>query len=216
MQLDVFYIIAMLIYTALALIALWGVFCVVMVWQRVAQKRFRTEAQQSEFLDALEGPLKQGDFDAVVELCSGDRRATPQLVELAVANRGIGFAKVRALVMDRFQRDVLADLEYRLSWVSTVIKTAPMIGLFGTVLGMMGAFATLASAENVDPTQLADDINVALRTTACGLAIAIPLVLCMASVNVRIRKMEDLVASGLTRFLDVFRSAPGVAGRSKG
>lgn len=216
MQLDVFYIIAMLIYTALALIALWGVFCVVMVWQRVAQKRFRTEAQQSEFLDALEGPLKQGDFDAVVELCAGDRRATPQLVELAIANRGIGFAKVRALVMDRFQRDVLADLEYRLSWVSTVIKTAPMIGLFGTVLGMMGAFATLASAENVDPTQLADDINVALRTTACGLAIAIPLVLCMASVNVRIRKMEDLVASGLTRFLDVFRSAPGVAGRAKG
>ena len=215
MQLDVFYIIAVLIYTALALIALWGVFCVVMVWTRVGQKRFRSEAQQTEFLDTLEAPLKKGDFDTVVELCEGDRRAMPQLVELAVENRGIGFTKVRQLVMDRFQRDVLADLEYRLSWVSTVIKTAPMVGLLGTVLGMMGAFATLASAENVDPTQLADDINVALRTTACGLAIAIPLVLCMASVNVRIRKMEDLLASGLTRFLDTMRGAPGVAGRAK-
>lgn len=215
MQLDVFYIIAVAIYSALALVALWGLFCVVMVWSRVAQKRFRTEAQQSEFLDALEEPLKKGDFDAIIELCDGDRRATPQLVELAVANRGIGYAKVRQLVMDRFQRDVLADLDYRLSWVSTVIKTAPMIGLFGTVLGMMGAFATLASAENVDPTQLADDINVALRTTACGLAIAIPLLFCMASVNVRIRKMEDLVASGLTRFLDTFRLAPGVAAKGK-
>ncbi len=215
MQLDVFDIIATLIYIVLALIALWGVWCVVMVWRRVGQKRFRTEAQQSEFLDTLEGPLKQGNFDAVVELCDGDRRAMPQLIELAVENRGVGYAKVRQLVMDRFQRDVLADLEYRLSWVSTVIKSAPMVGLLGTVLGMMGAFATLASAENVDPTQLADDINVALRTTACGLAIAIPLVLCMASVNVRIRKMEDLVASGLTRFLDTLRAAPGFGSRGK-
>ena len=90
-----------------------------------------------------------------------------------------------------------------------------MIGLLGTVLGMMGAFATLASGDNVDPALLADDINVALRTTACGLAIAIPLVLCMASVNVRIRKMEDLIASGLTRFLDSMRGAPGISLRGK-
>ena len=215
MELNVFDIIAAIVYTSLALIALWGVFCVVMVWTRVGQKRFRTEAQQAEFLDTLEAPLKKGDFDAVAELCEGDRRAMPQLVELAVENRGIGFMKVQQMVMDRFQRDVLADLEYRLSWVTTVIKTAPMIGLLGTVLGMMGAFATLASGDNVDPALLADDINVALRTTACGLAIAIPLVLCMASVNVRIRKMEDLIASGLTRFLDSMRGAPGISLRGK-
>jgi biopolymer transport protein ExbB/TolQ len=84
-----------------------------------------------------------------------------------------------------------------------------MLGLLGTVIGMMGAFATLATAETVDATQLADDINVALRTTAAGLAIAIPLVIAMAAVNVRIRKMEDLVAAGLTRFLDSYRAALG-------
>ena len=44
-------------------------------------------------------------------------------------------------------------------------------------------------------------------TTACGLAIAIPLVLCTASINVRIRKMEDLVAGGLTRFFEGLRVA---------
>ena len=111
MELNVFDIIAAIVYTSLALIALWGVFCVVMVWTRVGQKRFRTEAQQAEFLDTLEAPLKKGDFDAVAELCEGDRRAMPQLVELAVENRGIGFMKVQQMVMDRFQRDVLADLE---------------------------------------------------------------------------------------------------------
>jgi len=71
----------------------------------------------------------------------------------------------------------------------------------------MGAFNTIAGKQNVEPDMLAADISLALITTACGLAIAIPLVLCTASINVRIRKMEDLVGSGLTRFLESFRAA---------
>ena len=197
------------IYIILALIALWGAFCVTMVWSRVASQRFRTEEHQDEFLDALDEPLGKGDFDSAVELCDGDRRAVCQLAMLAIANRGIGFAKVRQLIMDRFQRDVLADLEDRLAWVNTVIKSAPMVGLLGTVIGMMGAFGKLATMENVKPDVLADDISVALITTASGLAIAIPLVMAITVINVRIRKLEDLAAAGLSRFLESFKSALG-------
>jgi biopolymer transport protein ExbB/TolQ len=109
------------------------------------------------------------------------------------------------LLTERFQRDVLAELEQNISWVTTVIKTAPMLGLFGTVVGMIGAFATLASAQSVDATALASDINVALYTTAIGLSIAIPLVMVLNAVNNRIRHMEELVGSGVTRFLEAFR-----------
>ncbi len=207
---------AVLIYTALALIALWGAFCVIMVWRRVAQVRFRDEREQSEFLDQLDEQLRGGDFDAAGQMCDGDLRALPQLVLLAAANRQLGFTKVRDVLVDRFRRDVLADLEHRLSWVETVIKSAPMVGLFGTVVGMMGAFSKLAGAqaEAVSPSILANDISLALITTACGLAIAIPLVLARASVNVRIRQLEDLVGFGLTRFLETFKTALGrVRGR---
>ncbi|MFH1267144.1 MAG: MotA/TolQ/ExbB proton channel family protein [Planctomycetota bacterium] len=197
------------IYGLLALIALWGAFCVIIVWRRAGQTRFRSEQEQSEFLDALDQNLAAGDYDGAVELCNGDHRAMVQLAMLALVNRNIGYTKIRILLSDRFQRDVLSDLEYRLSWVYTVIKTAPMVGLLGTVVGMMGAFSKLAAGrgENVDPTLLADNISLALITTACGLAIAIPLVLCTASINVRIRKLEDLVGSGLTRFLESFRAS---------
>lgn len=202
---NVFAILGNLMYMMLALLALWGAFCVVMVWSRVREKRFRSEDEQSEFLDALDKPLQQGDFDGAETLLEGDRRAMSQLALLAVLNRRIGYSKVRQLLVDRFQRDVLADLEYRLNWVNTVIKSAPMVGLLGTVMGMMGAFKTLATETNVKPEQLAGDISFALVTTAAGLAIAIPLLLATASINVRIRKMEDLVAAGLTRFLETFR-----------
>jgi biopolymer transport protein ExbB len=198
------------IYFALAMIALWGAFCVILVWRRVAQTRFRNEDEQSAFLDKLDESLAADDFQAAAEFCDNDDRAMPQLALLAVANRNIGYAKVRALIADRFQRDVLSDLEHRLSWVYTVIKSAPMVGLLGTVVGMMGAFGKLANAgENPEATQMADDISLALVSTACGLAIAIPLVLASASVNVRIRKMEDLVSVGMTRFLETFKAALG-------
>ncbi|NLF68979.1 MAG: MotA/TolQ/ExbB proton channel family protein [Candidatus Anammoximicrobium sp.] len=200
-------------YGAQAIVALWGAYCVVMVWRRVAQKRFRSEEEQTEFLTAVEDPLARGDFDSASGICEGDVRAVPQLALLAIANRNLGFSKVRQLVVDRFQRDLMADLEHRISWINTVIKSAPMLGLFGTVLGMMGAFAKLAAAETVKPTELANDISLALITTAIGLAIAIPLGIAMASINVRIRKMEDLIISGLTHVLENLRDGLEVRGR---
>jgi biopolymer transport protein ExbB/TolQ len=136
----------------------------------------------------------------------------PQLALLAIESRAAGFSKVRQMIIDRFQRDVMADLEYRVSWVNTMIKSAPMVGLLGTVLGMMGAFGKLATAENIKPDQLASDISLALITTAGGLAIAIPLVISMASINVRIRKMEDLAISGLTHVLESLRTGLNARG----
>ena len=130
-----------------------------------------------------------------------------QLSQLALENRRLSFAKVKQLIADRFQRDILQDLEHRLSWVSTVIKAAPMIGLLGTVLGMMGAFGKLAGSDNVEAQALANDIMFALITTACGLAIAIPLVLAVAFINIRIKKMEDLVGYGINQFLEIFKEA---------
>ena len=200
-------------YGALALVALWGAFCAIVVWRRINQCRFRTEEAQNTFLAQVEENLNGNNFDAVVDQCQGDRRVIPQLVMLAVANRNLGYNKLRALVADRFRRDILSDLEYRLSWVSTVIKTAPMLGLFGTVLGMMGAFDQLASGEKVDPKVLASNISLALITTAIGLTIAIPLIMAVASINVQMRKMEDLVGQGLTTFFDLLKGViPGAGG----
>ena len=204
----IFGFLAFCIYFVMAGIAMWGAFCVIMVWSRVKQKQFQSEDQQLLFLEAVEEPLSRGDFDTASEICEGDRRATCQLSQLAILNRRLGFAKVKQLVADRFQRDVLQDLEYRLSWVNTVIKAAPMVGLLGTVLGMMAAFSKLAIPnQTVQVDQLALDIQFALITTACGLAIAIPLVLCTAYINVQIRKMEDLVAYGVNQFMEIFKES---------
>jgi biopolymer transport protein ExbB len=81
-------------------------------------------------------------------------------------------------------------------------------------MGMMGAFGKLAASANVSPDMLAKDISIALITTAIGLAIAIPLMLMVASINIRIRKMEELVGAGIARVLDAIRDSPAAAAAS--
>jgi biopolymer transport protein ExbB/TolQ len=196
-------VIAQMLYVVLLLIALWGAFCVIMVWLRIAQKRFRDELEQDEFFQDVDKMLANGDAASLQGTLAEDLRAMPQMTALAIENRQMGRVRLQQFLVDRFQRDVLADIEYRLSWVQTVIKSAPMVGLLGTVMGMMGAFAKLATAENVAPDALAQDISFALVTTACGLAIAIPLVFCTASINIKIRKMEDLMSNGIERLFEL-------------
>jgi len=64
-----------------------------------------------------------------------------------------------------------------INYIALVAQAAPMLGLFGTVYGMVQAFATLAVSGQADPVQLAADIQVALLTTFWGLLTAIPALL---------------------------------------
>jgi biopolymer transport protein ExbB len=205
-----------LCYLFLAVDALWGLYCVVVVWRRLRQARFANEAEQARFLEQWEANVNGDEF--ATSAGDSDERIVAQLGRLTMENKGLEPVKLRHLLADRFQRDFSSDLEYRMSWINTVIKTAPMLGLFGTVLGMMSAFGKLGgNSGNVEATGLASDISLALITTAIGLAIAIPLSLCVAGLAIQIRKAEDLVNAGLARILDAYTlSLRAVAARRKG
>jgi len=192
------------IYLIQAIVAVIGTVCSIIVWRRLGRLRFKSEKAMDEFVTQVEAHLMNGDVQSAAALCEGDGRAVPQLLLLALANRGLGYQKVRQLLTERFQRDVIAGLETNLTWVLTAIKSAPMLGLLGTVLGMMAAFGKLAGKQP-DASQLAGDISLALVTTFVGLSIAIPLSLGVSAIQVRMRKMEDLTGSGVNRFLEVLK-----------
>lgn len=196
------------IYGIQAIVAVIGLYCSIMVWRRLGQTRFVTEEEQNEFLDSVQAQLEAKDFEAALQACNEDDRAVPQLTLLAVHNRAMPFSKLRDLVAEHFQRHVIIDLEHKLTWVFTAIKSAPMLGLLGTVLGMMAAFDKLAEpGKRVEPQMLAGDISLALITTFVGLSIAIPLSLAVSAIQIRMRKMEELVGVGVTRMLDGLRAA---------
>ncbi len=195
-----------LCYLFLAINLLWGLYCAILVWRRLAQLRFRSEAQQAQFMEEVGGNLASGDYTEASERCALNQRALPQLVLLAIENRDLEPVELRQLLAERLQRDVLAPLENRVNWILTVIRNGPLLGLFGTVLGMMAAFGRIGLGEKVQPSQIADEISVALICTAMGLGTAIPLGYVAATLNIRIRDLQESLTPALVRFLNAFKA----------
>jgi biopolymer transport protein ExbB len=192
-------------YFFLAANFLWGLYCVILLWRRILSLRFADDKTQNEFLHTLQQMLEAGDFDGAKKMCQDEPRALPQLALAAIENRDLSESQLRQLVAELMQRNVLADLEYRISWVATVIKSGPLLGLFGTVLGMMAAFGRIGTGEKVQPSQIAAEISIALICTAMGLITAIPFTYLLASLNIRMRILQDSLASGMTQFLEHFK-----------
>lgn len=192
-------------YVFLTLNLFWGVFCAIVVWRKLGELRFRNERTQQAFLEELNEHLGVGDYDSAVALCEADTRALPQLASLAITNRDLESTQLRQLVAERLQQ-VLVPLENRVNWIITVIRNGPLLGLFGTVLGMMAAFGRIGMGEKVQPSQIADEISVALICTAMGLGTAIPLGYVASSLNIRIRALQESITPTMLRLLNTFRT----------
>ncbi|WP_437228578.1 MotA/TolQ/ExbB proton channel family protein [Planctomicrobium sp. SH661] len=192
------------VYGGQILAALYGVFCFILIYRKIAQKQFRTPAQANEFLEQVRARLERRDFDGAAEVCDSPpywSKAAAQLILVAITHRDRGLNKLRQLLGEKYERDVLADLDYRAAWMSTIVKIAPMLGLLGTSTGMIRAFAKLATTKGgVDPLELAQNISIALYATALGLAIAVSMTVLGSAVHVRKGKLTDSVQELLSEF----------------
>lgn len=200
------------IWFAIGGVAAFGAYCTILLMRRVKQKGFPGIAAEQAFVEDVSERLSRNDFDGVIQLCDTPElwaRAVPQLVQIGVQNRDLPVKKIRQLLGQRFERDILASLENTSAWVGTVIKIAPMLGLLGTVVGMINAFKKIAGAADsgIDPAALAGDISFALWTTAAGLTIAIPLVTAIASAAAKMNQLQESVRESLGAVLDELEAA---------
>jgi len=133
---------------------------------------------------------------------------------LALALRtGAGRERLYALAEAR-----LARLETGFRLLDAVAQTAPLLGLFGTVLGMIDAFRAMQVAgQDVDPSVLAGGIWVALMTTAAGLAVAMPVTAVLSWLDGRVaverRLAETLIEGALAPGMTEDALAGPVPGR---
>ncbi len=114
-------------------------------------------------------------------------------------------AERRAAAMERIGETLLEEMERRVGVLALIASAAPLIGLLGTVLGMMQSFQTIAgTGGQADISQLAGGIWVAMITTAAGLLIAIPAQFLHATfsgaVHRRVRRLNRIVQHFEERF----------------
>ena len=120
--------------------------------------------------------LESGGIDGATRLCDGHASPLAKVFMGSVAGREKGSEEMGER-MELSARQEIAELERHLGVLGTIGNTAPFIGLFGTVLGIIRAFHDLAGAEGAGPSVVADGIAEALVATAAGLFVAVPAVI---------------------------------------
>lgn len=188
------------ILSAMSVVALAIVF--VKLWQfHMARIGDRRSAQQAVW------HYRSGRIMEAMTIARGSRNPVCQALFRAMAGqrRGLPEAKVRDEVA-RYCGDALETLRGWFRPLEVIASLAPLLGLFGTVLGMIEAFQQLEQAGNqVNPAILSGGIWQALLTTAVGLAVAIPVVAVLNWLERRVDRlthdMDNLVMQVFTEDL---------------
>lgn len=109
----------------------------------------------------------------------------------------------------RFGSEKIEQLRLQFRTLEVIASISPLLGLFGTVIGMIAAFRQLALAGNqVDPSILSDGIWVALLTTAVGLAVAIPVVVILNWLERIVERTAHAMENAVTQVFTIDLTSP--------
>lgn len=175
----------------LAALILLSVYSIALIWERW---RFfsRATAGLDHFLDKLRDILKEGDLSEAVGLCRSHKGLASSVVMASLIGPASREERKRSAL--RAAERAVALMQKRLTTLGTIASTAPFIGLFGTVVGVMRAFRDLAGAAGAGPGVVAIGISEALVCTAAGLLVAIPAVFAYNYFNQRSARFAEETA----------------------
>lgn len=165
------------------------------------------------FLDLID-TVRKGDLDRAIELCDQQRGSLAEVMRAALTRykellTGQHDPEKRLLEVQRAAEEATMMetplLERNLVALSTMASVATMVGLLGTVVGMIRAFSAMAHAGAPDAVQLATGISEALINTAGGLIAAI---LGIVSYNFFVTKVDNftyMIDEGLYSLVEIFK-----------
>ena len=163
------------------------------------------------FVEEFEQKLNAKDFQAAYEFARSDESFVARVLAAGMGRLSRGYEEAVEGMQEAGEDENMA-LEHRLSYVALIGTIAPMMGLMGTVQGMISSFDVIAtSAVAPKPSQLADGISTALVTTLIGLMLAVPAMIFYGILKNRIQRLVleiGMVSEGLMgRFAAVGKKA---------
>jgi biopolymer transport protein ExbB len=127
-----------------------------------------------EVIDELEALLEEDEYQEALELCESEPNFLTNSLAAGLPRLNEGYAKVAEAIENQAGVEAV-KLQQKVSWMLFLSNVAPMLGLLGTVSGMITAFNDIVRlGAKVTPKDLAGGISAALVTTFLGLLVAIP------------------------------------------
>jgi len=151
-------------------------------------------------IEALNRHLEAGDVQRAIQLCRETPSVLTRVIEVGLRQRKAPRAVAKE-AMEEMGSVEVGSLEAGLTTLSTIAAITPLLGLLGTVTGMIRVFRDVAGAQNPDIALLAHGIWEALLTTGAGLTVAIPTYVAFRFLEARIdgkaRAIEEAALEAL-------------------
>jgi biopolymer transport protein ExbB len=181
---------------------------VVTIERLIALRRSRVLPRQ--IVDVVESVQPGKDLGLALEICRRNPGVLSDVMRAGLENVDQGWEVMRDAVIDAGRQETPA-IGRHLFWLQTVAQAAPLLGLLGTVFGMIQMFSAVSLAGLGDPQILSEGISVAMLTTAEGLCIGIPALVAYNFLSSRtesvIADIEACASSLVTRLRPVKQEA---------
>jgi len=180
-----------------------GVFSLYIFLERLFYINRMLKINDTNLMNNIQDLLNQGRVDAAVDYCVRQNTPEARILEKGITRIGRPISDIVSAMESQAQIEV-SKLEKNLNLLASVPSLAPMLGLLGTVIGLIMAFFSMSNAEgSFSPKTLSEGIYTALGQTAMGLAVAIPSNFFYNLLLTRIDKFVLKVQHLSTDFLDI-------------
>lgn len=173
-----------LIWPLVALLV-WGIIIMLI---KAAQLR-RAKTINPDVIERIEQLLLNKKIPEATAYCKQNSVPMTRILLAGIINYEKSEAELKEILEEAGRQEVPL-IRSHLAALGTIASVAPLLGLLGTVVGMIDVFSTLSQQTEVNPTMLAGGISTALVTTAFGMVIAMPT---LASYNYFIAKVQTLI-----------------------
>ena len=168
-----------------------SVFAAAIVFERIYFLAIRFGIDDRAFLSKIQELVEKGDTDGALNLCNNT--PVPKIVRAALECEGCSAREVQNAV-DEAAMEVLPLVERRVHYLAMAANVATLLGLLGTIIGLMQSFNAVAGAEAAQKGAiLAKGIAIALNTTAYGLTVAIPCLFFYAFIQSRANNLVEQI-----------------------
>jgi biopolymer transport protein ExbB len=149
--------------------------------------------------------LASGDFEGVREITSKDESTVSQLLHMGLSLQGsVRRREDIEIAMEENMMEIVPRLEKRTTYVALASSIATLLGLLGTIMGLIQAFTAVANANPAEKADLLSaSISVAMNTTAFGLMVAIPLLITHAVLTSKTGDIVDSLEMASVKALNV-------------
>ena len=145
----------------------------------------RIWSSNSKMWNLLHPVLVKGEFDKARRIVNKDKSSMAQMLGMGLARQGaVRRREDIEIAMEESMMEIIPQLEKRTPYVALLSNIATLLGLLGTIMGLIAAFTAVANANPAEKADLLSaSISVAMNTTAFGLMCAIPLLLLHAKLT---------------------------------